>query len=459
MKDSAERYRGLPPPAPFSDDAVIERLGDGLVHRRASTADIEALAAFNSLALAEPPGYEPSPHLAIWVRELAGGEHPRVRVDDFSIVEDVSLHRIASTSSLISHTLCYEGVPFEAGQPEMVATHPDYRRRGLVRLQFEELHRWSTERGQQLQLIDGIPWFYRQFGYEYALEHFEGRRADKAELSQEPAAGELQVRPAAPQDLPFLRHLYERLLERSAVGCARDEASWRYELTARHPMSYGRREIRVVERDGAGPIAAYAHYPILVLDGCLFVTFWEVAPGARWNAPAAAAFAELCRTGEEYARRDGQAFREVQFLLGHQHPLYDEAPEVLQARRAGSGYYVRVPDPVGFVRLVTPALERRLAASKAAGFSGAIEINLFRSGLRLELDAGRLRSVGEWSGSRERPGHVSLPDLCFLQLLFGFRSLAQLCDHFPDAEVQPGPESAAADALFPRRPSPIWLTG
>ena len=34
-------------------------------------------------------------------------------------------------------TWTYGGVPFEVGRPELVATHPDYRRRGLVRAQFE----------------------------------------------------------------------------------------------------------------------------------------------------------------------------------------------------------------------------------------------------------------------------------------------------------------------------------
>ncbi len=457
MEDSAARYRDLPCPAAFPDAAVIRTLGDGLVHRHAGPGDVEALAAFDAVALADPPDYETPAHIAIWVRELAGGDHPRMRAEDFSIVEDVNLHRIASTCSLLSHVLSYEGVAFEAGMPELVATHPDYRRRGLVRLQFEELHRWSANRGQLLQLIDGIPWYYRQFGYEYALEHFAGRVVRASRLAQNALPQDIRVRPATPTDVPFLQQLYERQLERSLLGCIRSEESWRYDIR-RDALSYGRRELRVVEREGEGPVALYAHYPILVLSGVLFVTFVEVAPGVSWQPVADIVLGELRRTGEQYAKRDGGSFEELQLLLGCEHPAYDEAPDLLRVRREGSGYYVRVPDVVGFLRVIAPALERRLAGSKQAGYSGAIALNLYRSGVRIELDRGRVRSVEEWEATREKPGHVALPDLTALQVLFGFRSLSELRNHFPDALVQDGPEGATAEALFPKRASSIWLT-
>ncbi len=457
MEDSAARYRDLPPPASFSDAAVIKTLGDGLVHRHAGPGDVEALAAFNAVALANPPDYEATSHLPIWVRELAGGDHPRMRAEDFSIIEDIKLHRIVSTCSLLSHTLSYEGVAFEAGQPELVATHPDYRRRGLVRLQFEELHRWSAKRGQLLQLIDGIPWYYRQFGYEYALEHFEGRVVRGSRLAHEALPKDIRVRPATPADLPFIQQLYARQLERSLLGSIRPEHCWRYEL-GRDPLSYGRRELRVVEREGEGSVALYAHYPILILSGALFVTFLEVAPGVSWQPIADTVLGELGRTGEQYAKRDGGSFEELQVLLGCEHPVYDEAPDLLRVRRPGSGYYVRVPDIVGFLRVIAPALERRLAGSKQAGYSGAIALNLYRSGVRIEFDCGRVRGVEEWAATREQPGHVALPDLTVLQLLFGFRSLSELRSHFVDALVQDGPEGATAQVLFPKRASPIWLT-
>ena len=52
---------------------------------------------------------------------------------------------------------------------EFVATDEEYEGRGLVRRQFEYHHADVARRGELFQMIVGIPYFYRQFGYEYAL--------------------------------------------------------------------------------------------------------------------------------------------------------------------------------------------------------------------------------------------------------------------------------------------------
>ena len=71
--------------------------------------------------------------------------------------------------NLISQTWTYDGIPFGVGRPELVGTQPEYRKRGLVRAQFEVIHAFSAERGEMVQAITGIPFYYRQFGYEMAM--------------------------------------------------------------------------------------------------------------------------------------------------------------------------------------------------------------------------------------------------------------------------------------------------
>ena len=71
---------------------------------------------------------------------------------------------------LIPQEWSYEGVVLPVGQPELVATAPAYRRRGLIREQFADIHRRSEALGDRWQVIGGIPWYYRQLGYTYALD-------------------------------------------------------------------------------------------------------------------------------------------------------------------------------------------------------------------------------------------------------------------------------------------------
>jgi hypothetical protein len=103
------------------------------------------------------------------------GDHPTTSASDFTVVVDENADgKIASTMNLISQTWVYDGpsggIPFALGRPELVATDEAYRRRGLVRMQFEAIHAKSAARGEMVQAITGIPWYYRQFGYEMCVD-------------------------------------------------------------------------------------------------------------------------------------------------------------------------------------------------------------------------------------------------------------------------------------------------
>ena len=148
---------------------VIEDLGDDLVLRRATVADTEALVAFNA-EIHRQPGEETSPFIANWTRNLMGGGHPTCSPANFTVVEATRSGEIVSSLNVIDQTWTYGGMPFGVGRVELVGTRPDYRRRGLVRRQMTVVHQWSAERGQMVQAITGIPHYYRQFGYEMALD-------------------------------------------------------------------------------------------------------------------------------------------------------------------------------------------------------------------------------------------------------------------------------------------------
>ena len=102
-------------------------------------------------------GEEPDERVGTWTSDLLSGSHPTFSVDDFTIIEDTTTGKIVSSMNLISQTWSYAGVPIKVGRPELVATDPAYRNRGLVKIQFDAIHEWSRQRGELLQGITGIP--------------------------------------------------------------------------------------------------------------------------------------------------------------------------------------------------------------------------------------------------------------------------------------------------------------
>ena len=63
-------------------------LGDGLLLRRATPADAEALAGFNAQIHRDRDAKEPNERVGAWVQDLMSGTHPTFRPEDFTLVED-----------------------------------------------------------------------------------------------------------------------------------------------------------------------------------------------------------------------------------------------------------------------------------------------------------------------------------------------------------------------------------
>jgi Acetyltransferase (GNAT) domain len=446
---------------------IIRDLGGGLILRQAVVADGERLVAFHADVHRSPGVEKPDERVGAWTRDLMEREHPTFDVGDFTVVEDTRTGAIVSSLCLLSQVWSYGGVSFGVGRPELVGTHPDYRRRGLVRAQFEVIHAWSAERGHKMQAITGIPYYYRQFGYEMGLTLGGGRAGYKPHVpglkdgEKEP----YRVRPAVEADLPFIAQVYEWGTRRYRIVCLRDEAMWRYELSGKSEENVNRLELRVIETAEGEPVGYLAHPPYL-WGSMLAARAYELSPGASWLAVTPSVVRYLWAAGEAYAARErAEEFGAFAFWLGTEHPVYEVISDRLPLIRQPYAWYVRVPDLVGFVQHIAPVLERRLAESLLAGHSGKLTISFYRDGLRLVFDKGRLAGEDMWTPTiaaepwvptRDEDGDAAFPDLTFLQLLFGYRSLEDLRYAFADCWAANGEARALLDALFPKQPSDVW---
>ncbi len=430
-------------------------LGDSLVLRRATVDDADRLADFN--ATVHQDLEEPDVGIDVWTRDMMHGDHPTTGAGDFLIVEDTRTGVIASSACLISQRWSYSGIPFGVGRPEMVGTHPDYRRRGLVRAQFDVIHQWSAERGEAIQAIGGIPWYYRQFGYEMALELHAGRFGYPADVPalEENTTESYRIRPATEADISFLARTYEFGMRRGRVACLRDTAQWRYDIAGHSPTSDMRLDIYLIETPDGTPVGFFGHHPRL-WNGGVYVAVYELAPGISWLPVTPTVLRSLKAVGDAYAEASGTRFDTINFDAAAEHPVYRVIPSVLRGIHRPYAWYVRIADLAGFLRLITPALEARLADSILVGHTGELKLNFYRTGLRLTFAVGCLTDITPWQPDANKRGHAAFPDLTFLQLLFGFKSLNELQMAFPDCMIRTDDARVLLNTLFPKQCSDIW---
>jgi predicted acetyltransferase len=433
-------------------------LGDRLVLRYATVEDTEPLAQFNTTYLEEEhdqPGI-----IGNWMRNLLGGVHPTYRPSDFLVVVDQNEGgKIVSSMGLFSQEWAYQDIPFKLGQPELVATAPAYRRKGLIRQQFEVIHAMSAARGELVQAIGGIPWYYRQFGYEMTLSLEGSRRlywGNVGKLAKDEQ--ELyQMRPARVEDIPLLTQLYEINCASSLFKRLRNERDWHYAVTMPGLQTPGfTKEWRVIETLSGEPVG-YAVYTIFAQAKRFICREFAVLPGHSLRMVAEFFLRQLKSQAEALNKELAEPYTGINFNLSEAHPLYEALGQQWEREIKPYSWYIRVPDLAAFIRHIRPALERRLVGSVMEGYSGVFKLNFYRSSLALTFEKGKLSGISPYRASHVEDGDVLFAGLTFLHLLFGHRTLEELNYILPDCTAMNERGRVLLGILFPKLPTQVVL--
>jgi hypothetical protein len=448
------------PTRSLAEAGYRRELGDGLVLRWATAADAGALAELYAEAFRDTADSPPNEGTLRVVEDYMSGRHPFLGPQDFAVVADERRGVVLAAACLMRQEWDYGGIPFPVGRPEIVASDPDYRERGLVRAVFELIHARSAARGDMAQGITGIYYYYRQFGYEYALDLGGDRSVYFAAIPKlKPDQNEpYTLRAYQADDLPLAMRLYDQDRARVPVSARISPEYWEWTRAGQNPAAGEGWPAQLILNAEGRPVGL-----VLVArrrwGDALPVLGLAVEPGTSLAAVMPSVLRALQAQAQELStfRPDPPAPARIAFSLGRQHPAYDVLGPAAATYDPPYAWYVRVPDLPGFIRQIAPALERRLAASAAAGHTGELRLNFYRGGLRLAFEGGRLTDAQAWSARAERWGprpNAGFPPLVFLQLLFGHRSLAELRYAFPDAWAD-SEARVVLEALFP--PAPAWV--
>ena len=130
---------------------------DGIVSRTATAADAEEVLAL----IGARSGPEDVPEAeAAFIDGQDGFKRWLVAADG---------PRIVAVLALWEERVRVGETWLQAGQIDFVATASGYGRRGLMRGLIDEAHVRCAARRDALQIMLGIPYFYRQFGYSYTV--------------------------------------------------------------------------------------------------------------------------------------------------------------------------------------------------------------------------------------------------------------------------------------------------
>jgi len=195
--------------------------------------------------------------------------HSGSRPEYWLYVEDENSGNIVSSLGLIPWQWRYEDVTLKVGEMGIVSTHETYRNRGLVRALTARHQETMREERFDLGIIQGIPYFYRQFGYEYAIPLDVYLNIELRHLPDKASEMLYRFRLAKQQDIPILMHLYERAVRGLDISAVRDEPMWHYLLEHSMPTSTGAETWLIL--DAAEQAMAYFRVPFHAFGSGLVV--------------------------------------------------------------------------------------------------------------------------------------------------------------------------------------------
>jgi predicted N-acetyltransferase YhbS len=411
----------------MSASLLTQELGNRLLLRPATAPDdVERVATFN--ALIHGTGTEPT--WRAWMRE-----HPHADPTNWFLVEDTATRQVVASLGLIPWQLRYEGIKLRAAEMGVVGTLEPYRNRGLQRALNARFDHMLRVGGYLLSHIQGIPFFYRQFGYEYALPLEAWWRIELEQLPDTPAERGFGCRPAMLADSALLSRFYAEAVSHLDIAAERDPALWPY-LLGPGLATETAAETWIVEDAAATPVG----YLRIAQHG--FGEGLIVAEASELQGAAAGAAFELLR---RLAAERGKPFVRLNLPASS---AFVVAAAALGARDGGAyAWQVRLPDPVALLQTVAPVFERRVVASAFAGLTRDVVLDFYRQAIVLRFVAGRIAAVQ--ATTRDAPALLRLPPPLLAPLLFGHRSLDEMRPMYPDASVaEDGRE--LIDVLFPK---------
>lgn len=412
-------------------------LAEGLILRGVETdADVEKVAAVN----ADVHGSEEGRIVRHWLFE----GHPNIARGDWLYVEDAATQQAAATLCLIPTVWRYGVQALPVAELGFVATRPAYRGWGLQRALSDAFDQLALSRDFTLAAIEGIPGFYGQFGYEYAVPLLHRFDLEFEQVSDEPAFEGYATRRATPDDTPALQKLYDASIASLDLAAPRDAALWAHQLNTPEDITfYG--ITTVVEHQGR--VVGYLRWndddwmsPLRILE-----------LGAGAESEARVVIWEALR----FARQRGRAAdkRGLRLCLPGNHPAVALSRYLGLVDRGYYGWQMKVLSPLAFLRAIGPALEARLAGSLLASYSGTLTFDLYRLRLALRFEAGRLVETSQAEGDAQADARMTLKQAA--QLWLGWRGREALEGWYPDFWVRDSVRHPL-DVLFPQARACIY---
>ncbi len=393
------------------------------------------------------------------IHEPHDGEELRRIIDllpDFSremnyYVRDLDKGFFVSSLNAIPSVWSYAGIPLRNLELGYVGTLPEYRKRGLVRALYREFFEKELSRGKyEISTIQGIPYYYRQFGYDFIIPAWRSvflRTNQVPDVPSEikPAWMRLSVHPATKSDLDSIIRLYNEMRSRTLISTVRERSLWLIQEQQRR--EYENEFITYVLKRGK-EVEGYFRLIARESTNDPGNGFLDVRESSIRTYDGVRRILQFLK---EKCKEKGLNLIALSGSINSN--LSQIGLDLGGNLSRGWKHQLRIPDMIRFLKRIRPVLEKRLRKTMFEKLTKEVTINTYRHCYVLCFQEGKIQQIKNL-GIHENGKHLSFraPPNDFAKLLLGQYSIDELSNQNIDFLVA-GPIKSLIATLFPKQES------
>ncbi len=360
---------------------------------------------------------------------------------------------IVSSLNAIPSTWNYDSILLRNLELGWVGTLKEHRRKGLVRALYEHFNQLLLEGEYDISTIQGIPYYYRQFGYDFVIPMdrtlwMSTEQIPSVNEKFPPSYMEINVREAENKDLKELMKLYIEDNKQVQLYIDRSEELW---MIQEELKRYYESEFRTFVFEDKKSIVGYLRLAMNKESRGLYGSNMRVIESSIRTYDGVMRALQLIK--QEALKHE---FQRVGIIGSSTNNLrrivYDLGGRIFGEWK----HQLRVPDLLRLLRKIAPLLEDRLIGTMFDGLTRNLSINTFRHCYLLKFVGGKIESITD-IGMQEVDESLGFraPPNDLIRLIFGVYDIDELQHNNIDFLVRWDLKALVA-TLFPKGESCIY---
>lgn len=370
-------------------------------------------------------------------------------------IRDLEKDLIVSALNSIPSIWNYENIPLQNLELGWVGTLKEYRRRGLNRLLQTHFDSVLFNGKYDLSTIQGIPYYYRQFGYDFVIpmDRTVWTRTNQIppfDTNKPPEYMKLKIRLAEKKDIPAMMELFDEHNRDLLVYVPRSKELW--EIQEKYKRQFENEFLTYVVIDSSKTIGYFRLVKNISKDSSPNKSTMNVIESSIPTYDGVLRVSQFIRE---------EALQSNVPLLSSQGPSCNTLSKVMEnfGGYVGDGwkYQIRIPNMVEFLKKISPVLEKRLEGTMFEGITYDVAMNTFQNCYVLKFINGKIVDVTDL-GPQEVDENRAFrsPPLDLVRLVLGVYSIKELKQNNIDFIVSSSVR-LIVETLFPKLESAIYL--